>query len=499
MQKAAASRGTGRYGVRWLDTALDFETPDACGRALQPEIESGVKPPHSIFLLLAALALVCGCASAVEVKERPNVLFIAVDDLNHWVGHLGRNPQTKTPNIDRLARMGVTFANAHCAAPVCNPSRAALMSGKRPGQTGVYDNGQDWRPVIPKEETLTTQFLKAGYDVFGAGKIYHSSVHREGEWTDYFRGGGVGRLKRHESAKDGGVGVIQFYPLANDDADMPDYRVASYGIEKLKARHDKPFFLALGFVKPHMPFAVPKKYFDRFPLENIQLPPTITNDLADVPAGGLYMNGNGKLHAKLVASGRWKEAVQAYLASIAFLDAQVGRVLDALDKSAYRDNTIIVFFGDHGWHLGEKEHWRKFALWEEATRAPFIWVAPRVTKRGGVCARPVDFMAIYPTLLDLCRIPIPKHITAESIRPLLRDPKVDWSNPAITTFKRNNHAIRTERWRYIRYADGGEELYDHNVDPYEWTNVVSRADYAATKAELAKWLPRENVATVSRR
>jgi len=450
------------------------------------------------ILVLATLTLVCGCASRIEAKEKPNVLFIAVDDLNHWVGHLKRNPQTKTPNIDRLAKMGVTFANAHCAAPVCNPSRAALMSGKRPGRTGVYDNGQDWRPVIPKEETLTTQFLKAGYDVFGAGKIYHSSVHREGEWTDYFRGGGVGRLKRHPSATNGGVGVIQFYPLANEDEDMPDYRVASYGIEKLKATHEKPFLLALGFVKPHLPFAVPKKYFDRFPLDKIVLPPTQSNDLADVPTGGLEMAGNGKLHAKMVESGRWKEAVQAYLASIAFLDAQVGRVLDALEKSRYRRNTIIVFWGDHGWHLGEKQHWRKFALWEEATRAPFIWVAPGVTKRGGVCSRPVDFMSIYPTLMDLCGIPKPSHITADSLRPLLANPKAEWAKPAITTFERNNHAIRTERWRYIRYADGGEELYDHTADPYEWTNVVGRADYAATKAELAKWLPKENVPALER-
>ena len=441
--------------------------------------------------LLAWLILVCSDSLAAEAKK-PNVLFIAVDDLNHWVGHLGRNAQTKTPHIDRLARMGVTFVNAHCAAPVCNPSRAALMSGRRPGQTGIYDNGQDWRPVIPKEETLTTQFLKADYNVFGAGKIYHGSAHREGEWTEYFKGGGGGRLQRHPTVKDAGVGVIQFYPLANEDADMPDYRVASYALEKLKADHAKPFFLAIGFVKPHMPFAVPKKYFDRFPLDTIELPPTRKDDLADVPAGGLEMAGEGKLHEKIVASGRWKEAVQGYLASIAFLDTQVGRVLDGLEKSPYRDDTIIVFWGDHGWHLGEKEHWRKFALWEEATRAPFIWVAPGITKPGGECARPVDFMCVYPTLLDLCGIARPAHVTAESIRSLLADPKAAWRKPAVTTFKRNNHAVRSERWRYIRYADGGEELYDHEVDVYEWANLAAKAEYMPTKAELSKWLPKEN-------
>jgi arylsulfatase A-like enzyme len=247
-----------------------------------------------------------------------------------------------------------------------------------------------------------------------------------------------------------------------------------------------------------MPFAVPKKYFDQFPLDTIKLPPTQKDDLADVPAGGLEMAGQGKLHQKIVASGRWKEAVQGYLASIAFLDAQVGRVLEGLEKSAYRDNTVIVFLGDHGWHLGEKEHWRKFALWEEATRAPFIWVAPGVTKPGSSCARPVDFMSVYPTLLDLCGITKPAHITADSIRPLLTDPKAAWAKPAITTFKRNNHAIRTERWRYIRYADGGEELYDHEADVYEWTNLAAKAEYAVTKAELAKWLPTENAPAAAR-
>ncbi|HEX5443548.1 MAG TPA: sulfatase-like hydrolase/transferase, partial [Pirellulales bacterium] len=222
-------------------------------------------------------------AATDDPPPKPNVLFIAIDDLNHWVGHLKRNPQTRTPNIDRLAARGVAFTRANCAAPVCNPSRAALMSGLRPSTSGVYDNGQDWKPVIGKELTLTTQFLEAGYDVFGAGKIYHASAHRPGEWTDYFTPGGGG-LRRDASAADEGVGGIKFYPLANDDEDMPDYKVVSYGLEKLKAPPGKPFFLAIGLVKPHMPFSVPKKYFDQFPLESIDLPPYREDDLDDVPA-----------------------------------------------------------------------------------------------------------------------------------------------------------------------------------------------------------------------
>lgn len=451
----------------------------------------------SLLTLLLSTAP-AALAADREDASKPNVLFIAVDDLNHWVGHLQRNPQTRTPNIDRLAARGVTFTRAYCAAPVCNPSRAALMSGLRPSTSGVYDNGQDWKPVIGRELTLTTQFLQAGYNVYGAGKIYHASAHREGEWTDYFTPRGGGGLKRHSSAADEGVGGIRFYPLANSDEEMPDYKVVSYGLEKLQAAHDKPFFLAIGLVKPHMPFSVPKKYFDQFPLEAIELPPYRADDLDDVPAAGVKMAKPGGDHAQMLASGRWKEAVRAYLATIAFCDAMVGRLLDGLEQSPHRDNTIVVFWGDHGWHLGEKHHWRKFALWEESTRAPLVWVVPGVTTAGRVCRRPVDFMSIYPTLCDLAGIAIPKHVEGPSLRALLADPASAWQRPALTTFHRDNHSLRSERWRYIRYADGGEELYDHDADDYEWTNLAADPKYQAVKAELAEWLPQVNHAELPR-
>lgn len=448
-----------------------------------------------LLTLAAGLTLVGPLVAA----DRPNVLFIAVDDLNHWVGHLGRNKQTKTPNIDRLAKMGVTFTRAYCAGPVCNPSRAALMSGRRPGSTGVYDNGQDWMPVVPKDQTLTTQFLKAGYDVFGAGKIYHASAHRPGEWTDYQeeKGGGHGNGKAHPTAKNDGVGGIKFMPLV-DDAKLPDEATVDYGIKHLAAKHDKPFFLAVGLHKPHMPWNVPKKYYDLFPLETIELPPTQPGDLTDVPSGGLKFAKASGDHAAMLKSGRWKEAVQGYLAAIAYCDAQVGRLLDAYDASPYRRNTVLVFWGDHGWHLGEKEHWRKFALWEEATRMPYLWVVPGLTKGGGVCDRTVDLMSVYPTLCSLCGLPRPAHVEGEDLKPLLADPKAAWDKPGITTYHRDNHGLRTERWRYIRYADGGEELYDHDADPYEWTNLAGDPRHAATKAELRAKLPTVNVPELPR-
>ncbi|MFN6050472.1 MAG: sulfatase-like hydrolase/transferase, partial [Planctomycetia bacterium] len=289
---------------------------------------------------------------SLNAADKPNVLFIAVDDLNHWVGHLGRNPQTKTPNLDRLAKMGVTFTRAYCAAPVCNPSRAALMSGLRPGSTGVYDNGQDWKKVIPPGQTLTTQFLKAGYKVFGAGKIYHSSAHRDGEWTDYFEGGPQ-KVKAHPSAKNDGVGGIRFKPLTNDSI-LQDESIVDYGIKILGQAHKEPFFVAVGLHKPHMPWDVPRKYYDLFPLEVIQLPPIQKDDLADVPSGGVAMAKPMGDHAQILKSGRWKETVQGYLGAIAYCDAQIGRLLDAYEKSPGRENTMIVFWGDHGWHLGEK-------------------------------------------------------------------------------------------------------------------------------------------------
>ncbi|MDG3002530.1 sulfatase [Paludisphaera mucosa] len=439
-----------------------------------------------IFRMAVVAGFALAAAVSVRADDRPNVLFIAVDDLNHWVGHLGRNPQTSTPNIDRLAARGVRFTHAYCAAPLCNPSRAALMSGQRPSTTGVYQNPDDWRTVIPKDLTLTTAFRKAGYDVLGAGKIYHESFRRAEEWDDYLRGAG----KDPQPKGDLGVGGIRFAPLDDArDEDLREWKIVDYGIEQLGKPREKPFFLAVGLHKPHMPWNVPRKYYDLHPLDSIQLPPTRPDDLDDVPPAGVRMARPRGDHKAMLESGRWKEAVQAYLAAISYADAMIGRLLDALDASPQRDKTIVVLWGDHGWHLGEKSHWRKFALWEEATRAPLIWVVPGVTKPGVACARTVDFMSLYPTLTDLCSVPTPKHVEGRSIKALLQDPAAAWDQPALTTFGARNHAVRSEGWRYIRYANGDEELYDEEADPYEWTNLAADAKYAGKKAELARWFP----------
>ena len=438
-----------------------------------------------LFLLLLATAL------PVRAAEKPNVLFIPVDDLNHWVGHLGRNKQTRTPNLDRLARMGVTFTNAHCAAPVCNPSRTALLSGRRPSATGIYDNNVHFSKGagVNAAGSLLTQFKNAGYETLGMGKLWHGGLGFPEQWTAT---GARGRAPRAQ-LDDRSIGGIKFGVLNGGDESVPDTAIADYAIAELGKKHDRPFFLVPGFHKPHMPWNVPRRYYDLHPIEKIELPPIQADDLADIPAAGIKIARPSGDHARIVESGRWKEAVQGYLAAISYLDAQVGRVLDALEKSAYRDNTIICLWGDHGWHLGEKEHWRKFALWEEATRAPFIWVVPGVTKPGGVCERPVDFMSIYPTLCDLAGVAKPPHVTGENIRTLLVDPRAEWTTPALTTHGRNNHAVRTKDWRYIRYADGGEELYDHRIDEYEWANLAAKPEHAALKQELSAFFPKENV------
>src|SRR5688572_12145758 len=308
-----------------------------------------------------------------------------------------------------------------------------------------------------------------------------------------------------------GFGNFDWGPLPVKDEDMADYKHVQSGIDFLNEKHDKPFFLAIGIKRPHLSWWVPQKYFDMYPLSTIVTPKVIADDLNDVPPPGVSMakripegqmnaaTRNMEDHKFIVENDKWKQAIQGYLASITFADAMFGRLLDALDKSTYKKNTIIVFFGDHGWHLGEKQHWRKFALWEEATRAPFIWVAPGQTKPGTTCARPVDFMSIYPTLCELAGLPIPRHVEGVSIKTLLANPQAEWKTPALTTHGMNNHAVRSEQWRYIRYRDGGEELYDETKDPLEWTNLASNAESAAMRAELATFFPKVNKPAPARR
>jgi len=440
------------------------------------------------YLPKILLAVLFFFAVAVAQTAPPSILFIAVDDLNSWVTHLGQNTQAKTPNIDRLAARGVSFARAYAAVPACEPSRAALMSGIRPWNSGCYLNGDKWKERIPEGLGLTVPFLKAGYHVAGAGKIYHGNSYYPSEWTEYMDDKGM---------PDHGVGVGKMEgfhePVKHDlkDEDISDWHIVNYCIEQLQRKSDQPFFIACGLHKPHLPFAVPRKYYDLFPRDQIKLPPYLENDLDDIPPAGVKMAGAAGDHAKFLKSGRWKDAIQSYLATCTYTDMNIGRLLDALDKSPHRTNTIVVLWGDHGWSFGEKRHWRKFALWEEPTRTTLIYAEPGVTKPGGICQRPVDFMTIYPTLCELAGLPLPKHVEGTSAAALLRDPNAEWGLPAITTHGYENHTVRTADWRYIRYANGDEELYDERKDPNEWTNLAVRGqEYNSVKRQLSAYLPK---------
>lgn len=451
---------------------------------------------------LATLAF-CALPADAAPAEKPNVLLIISDDLNNWIGPMGGNPQAQTPNLDKLAARGVSFRNTQCAAPLCNPSRTAFMSGMRPFTTGIYDNQQVWMPHIGPGLCLNDYIRKFGYTSLGAGKIYHYRNYRPEEW-DQVVFPADDTLPNHPAVRSPGpFGYRMFtegepskaFEEKRAESQLADAQSVTWCVERL-ADAKQPFFMTCGLHRPHTPWDVPKKYFDRFPLETIQLPEVLTNDLADVPPQGREFAKPNGAHANILRLGLWKDRVRAYLAAICFADAQIGRLLDALDKSPYRNNTIIVFVGDNGWHLGEKEHWGKVTLWTEATRVPMIWVAPKVAKTGAICEAAVDLMSIYPTVCELTGVPRPKHVEGVSIKPLLVNPKAEWKTPALSTMYKENHVLVTADWRYIHYADGTDELYNERTDPHEWTNITAQAQSAAIKATLAKYLPTTNAPPV---
>ncbi len=440
-------------------------------------------------------------------KERPNVLFIPIDDLNSWVGHLGGHPQALTPNIDRLAKRGVSFTKAYCNAPLCNPSRVSLFTGLLPSNTGVYGNGEMMRDKVPDAVTLM-QYLrsKGGYSVQGGGKTFHGSSAYDPDSWDYYNQPARKRFSGERDAYLPDEAWAPWGPLDVDESELFDVKNVDWAISELGKAHDKPFFIACGFTKPHMPWYAPRKYFDLHPIEDIMLPDTLENDRDDLPywgkkfarevhdvSGARNFATHGEDHDMILTHTQWPRAVQSYLATISYVDAHVGRLLDALERSPHADNTFIVLWGDHGWHLGEKQHWRKHALWEVTTRTTLVVAGPEGVVRNQLCERPVSLVDLYPTLLELCGLPQREGLDGRSIVPLLKDPDRSWERPVLTTFGHQNHAVRTERWRYIRYHDGGEELYDHNADPNEWTNLAGNPEYRGTISKLAKSLPKANV------
>ncbi len=441
--------------------------------------------------LIAALAVPIPAPAAAPAMRPPNILFIAMDDLNDWIGCLGGHPQTKTPNLDRLAASGVLFRNAYAAAAACNPSRTAVFSGKAPWRTGVYGNLDKMRDVLPDDVLLPRHFANHGYWAAGSGKLLHyvidppswDAYYPEKEKDDPFPPT-HDPAKRPVSLPRGGPWQYSETDWAalniDDEAYGGDWLVARWIGEQLGRDQPRPFFLGCGIYRPHEPWFVPKAYFEPFPLESIQLPPGYrSDDLDDVPPAGRRIARN-RYFPHILWQGQWRNGVQAYLASIHFADAMVGRVLDALERGTHADSTIVVLWSDHGWHLGEKEHWQKYTSWRACARVPLIIRVPKGspglpegTTPGTVCDRPVSLLDLYATLTDLCGVPAKPGLDSRSLIPLLRDAQAEWPHVAITHLGRpQNYAISTERWRYLHYTNGDEELYDIASDPFEWENLA---------------------------
>ena len=446
-------------------------------------------------------------ASRSMAAQRPNIVMISVDDMNDWVGCLGYRG-VHTPNIDGLAKRGVLFSNAHCASPLCNPSRTALFTGQAAHSTGVYGNEQYWKPTVPNAVTLPMFLRSHGYTAAGAGKVFHHVAgmnppdqwddfqlqvfddpwYRRDEWYPWNKkipappGHPFNGLKDFPGEFDWGV------PPAKE-SEYGDMRAVEYGEKFLSRSHSKPFFLAVGLWHPHIPMYAPQRFFDMYPPGDVRMPEVPENDLDDVPEAGRKMAAFRRAeYERIIREGKWRDSVQAYLAAISFADSMVGRVLKAIDASPQAANTVVVFWSDNGWHLGEKQHFHKSTLWQRSTHVPLIFAGPGLGQNGVARTQAVSLLDIYPTLTDLCGLPKRKELDGESLRPLLTNAAAK-RKPAVVSFMPGNFAIRDERWRYIRYADGGEELYDEQTDPNDFHNLASEPKFAKEKQRLAQFVP----------
>lgn len=468
---------------------------------------------NPILTFVCTLLLVC---PAIADSKPPNVLFIAVDDLNDWIGCLGGHPQAKTPNIDRLASRGVLFEQAYCSAPLCNPSRMATMTGLRASTIDIWNNegrygkteGFSWfrdKPELKDWVTIPQYFRQHGYTAETGGKIFHQPHGKFSDpvsWNHQYstkhgtpmpKGERLLHGMSDQMAQEYYQDWADWQPLDIPDSETADWKTAESAAAFLQRGHDKPFFLGCGIFRPHLRWYAPQKYFDMHPLEDIELPATLENDLDDIPPiARRQASGGAQAFGVIREHNEWKKAVQGYLASCSFADACVGVVLDALEASDHAKNTIVVLCGDHGFHLGEKDRISKLTLWEQGSKTPLIISTPDLAETGGKrCSQPVSLVDLYPTLVELSGLPERDGLDGRSIAPLLRDPETEWAYPALISL-RNDHAVRSRDWHYIRYSDGSEELYDAARDPHQWNNLADDPRFADTKTHLKKWLPQKS-------
>jgi len=464
---------------------------------------------YFIATLVAIIFLANSCSSTEEdaLISKPNVLFISIDDLNDWVEPLSGNAQSVTPHLSAFAKEAVNFSKNYCPSPGCNPSRSALLTGLHTYSSGMYSNYQEWRdvPKLQSVKTIGQYFRENGYYTAGAGKIFHYGQVDTLGWNDYYpsikkpmpdevfpkkRPANMPRFKYM-------YGMFDWAGLSIADEEMGDYESVDYISKQLEKEHDQPFFLACGIYRPHLPWYAPQKYFDRFPIENIQLPKTLAGDTTDLGnvAKELITRG-GNYHKHVMEANQWKEAIQGYLASVAFADEMVGRLLQNLANSKHAENTIVVLWSDHGWQLGEKLHWRKFALWENVIRTvmmmkvpPNIEKMPQGTPHGKTTKNLTSLMDIYPTLVELCNLPPRTDFDGISLKPILENPDSLQLRPIISTYDYGSYSVRYDHWHYIQYIDDSEELYNLKEDPEEWHNLAAEKDHKKIKTQLANYIP----------
>jgi uncharacterized sulfatase len=434
------------------------------------------------------LSTTLGGTLALAAQKKYNVLFLAVDDLNTRLGCYGAD--VKSPNIDSLAGRGVLFNRAYCQFPLCNPTRSSLLTGRRPSVTRIMENITWFRDTLPDVVTLPQHFRENGYWTAECGKIFHGGLDDNKGWVE----GGT-PLRRQAprtpaEQKDRQKTADRWVKTEGEGEDQPDYRIATRAVELLEMAKGKQFFVACGFMKPHVPLIAPKKYFDLYDPAKMRLPA----DFAPMPAGEppAYRSNFDLFIGRQATPELAREAIAAYYACVSFMDAQLGRVLQALDRLGLRENTIVTLFGDHGWHLGDKGMWSKMSLFEQAARAPMLISVPGMS-RGKVCKRTVEFLDFYPTLVEACGLPMPQGLQGRSLMPLLRSPEARWDKPAITHLLRGKTlgvSVRNERYRYTEWDGGkaGAELYDHDKDPLEANNLATDVQHGSVVATMKKLL-----------
>lgn len=452
------------------------------------------------ILLLALSAILFGCK---EQSKHYNVLFIVADDMNEY-GFFHTNPEVKTPNLDKFKITAVSFRHSYCAAPACSPSRTAFLSGLAPYKTGKYYNGSTiWeKPIMQDQETMPEWFKRIGYSSYGKGKLFHSNISKE-------------RVARSFDGNTGKAGFGPFPDSINQiipchrfrgmqafpDGDFPDVLNANDIIKILQSDHEKPFFLMYGLWRPHSPYTCPQRFYDMYNLDDIKIPKGFkADDADDLPAiaQGLIQSDSLDFNTITATERQWKEYLRGYYACYSFADWNIGRVLDALNKSKYAENTIVVVTSDNGFHMGEKNRFDKNSLWEESAITSMAIRIPGTPNAGKVCMKTVNLQDLFPTFVDYCGNGVmpKKAIDGVSIRPLLENPEADWGHPSITYFGKDWVSVRNERFRYLYYSDGSEELYDHQNDNWEWNNLANDPNYTKVIEELKKYVPKDMAASI---